>query len=207
MTASWGVAAVASYFLGAIPTSYLVAKVARGLDLRMVGSGNLGATNLYRILGWKYAFPVALFDACKGAIPVAVFGPMVHAGMPGSLLLGVAAVIGHVFSVFVRFRGGKGVATSAGIIFGLAPAAFGAALAIWAATLAISGYVSLASVVAAAALPPAIWFLEPARRGLVGWFSALALLVIWLHRANIRRLLNGTESRFGRGAPLARGTQ
>ncbi|HEY3934715.1 MAG TPA: glycerol-3-phosphate 1-O-acyltransferase PlsY [Gemmatimonadales bacterium] len=205
--ASWGAAAVASYFLGAIPTSYLIAKTVAGLDLRMVGSGNLGATNLYRVLGWKYALPVALFDGCKGAIPVAVFGPWVHAGVLGSLLLGVGAVIGHVFSVFVQFRGGKGVATSAGILFGLAPGAFGAALAIWAATLAISGYVSLASVVAAAALPPAIWFLVPTRRGLVGWFAVLALLVIWLHRANIRRLLNGTEARFGRGAPLPRGSQ
>ncbi|HEY4099535.1 MAG TPA: glycerol-3-phosphate 1-O-acyltransferase PlsY [Gemmatimonadales bacterium] len=207
MTMTWGIAAAASYFLGAIPTSYLVARAARGLDLRMVGSGNLGATNLYRMLGWKYAFPVALFDACKGAIPVAVFGPWIHAGMVGSLVLGFIAVIGHVFSVFVRFRGGKGVATSAGVVFGLAPAAFAAALAIWGATLALSGYVSLASIIAAAILPAAIWFLDPMRRGLAGWFAALAVLVIWMHRGNIRRLLNGTENRFGRAEPLARGTQ
>jgi glycerol-3-phosphate acyltransferase PlsY len=198
------IAAIGTYLLGAVPTSYLVVKLVRGIDLRTVGSGNLGATNLYRVLGWKYALPVGMFDALKGAIPVAVFGPWCGLSPLGSLLLGSLAVLGHVYSVFVNFRGGKGVATSAGIVLGLAPAAFGATLAIWGVILTLSGYVSLASIAAAVVLPLAVWLLQPSRRGVVAWFAALALVVVWLHRGNIRRLLNGTEHRFGQRAFIAR---
>ena len=196
------VAFVASYLLGAIPTSFVVAKRAKGIDLRTVGSGSLGATNLYRVLGWKYALPVGIFDALKGATPVAVFAPWADASTTVALLLGATAVFGHVFSVFVNFDGGKGVATSAGIILGLAPGAFGVTLAVWGFILSISGYVSLASIVAALILPAAIWLVQPSRRSLVLWFAGLAVVVVWFHRANIRRLLNGTEHRFRSGSPI-----
>lgn len=189
---------VASYLLGSLPTSWIVVKLVKGQDLRQLGSGNLGATNLYRQLGWRWAVPAALIDVAKGAVPVLVFGPQAGGGDLLALLLGVTAVFGHVFSVFVRFKGGKGVATGAGVVLGLAPWAVLAAASIWGVIVRVTGYVSLASVVAAAALVPAAWFLYPGRRNLVWLFAALALLVIVLHRANIQRLLRGTEHRFGR---------
>ena len=194
---------LASYLLGAIPTSYLVVRLARGEDLRRRGSGNLGATNLYRVLGWRYAVPVALFDMAKGAVPVLVFAPRAGHGEFTPLLLGATAMVGHVFSVFVGFRGGKGVATGAGVVLGLAPWAFLAALAVWALLVRATGYVSLGSIVAALALPPAVWLLQPERRSLIWIFGLLAALVVVTHRANLRRLLAGTESRFGRGARAA----
>lgn len=205
MTARLVVAAVGCYLLGSIPTSYLILKAFKGADLRITGSGNLGATNLYRMLGWRFAVPVGMFDALKGAVPVAVIGPWAGVGVVGALLLGVLAVIGHVFSVFMNFKGGKGVATSAGVVLGLAPAAFAASLALWGLVLAISGFVSLASIVAAVALPAAVWVLQPTRRDMVLWFAILAVAIIWLHRGNIRRLLHGTEHRFGhRTTPASR---
>src|SRR3954467_9084116 len=100
---------LASYFLGALPTSHLVSRTFAKIDLRRHGSGNLGATNLYRVLGWKYAVPVALFDIGKGVVPVLVFAPMVADSQLFALTCGVAAIVGHVFSVFVGFKGGKGV--------------------------------------------------------------------------------------------------
>jgi glycerol-3-phosphate acyltransferase PlsY len=192
---------VASYLLGAIPTSYLVVRLVKGADLRRLGSGNLGATNLYRTLGWRYALPVGVFDMLKGMVPVVWFGPHAGGGPLVPLLLGIAALLGHVFSVFVGFRGGKGVATGAGIVLGLAPWAFLAALGAWAAVLALSGYVSLASIVAALLLPPAVYLLAPERRDLIWLFALIAALIVFFHRANIKRLLAGTEHRFGRGAP------
>jgi glycerol-3-phosphate acyltransferase PlsY len=198
----------ASYLLGAIPTSWIVVKLARGQDLRSLGSGNLGATNLYRQLGWRYAVPVGLFDMGKGAAPVLLFAPRVggEAGIAGggdvtALLLGSAAVLGHIFSVFVRFRGGKGVATGAGVVLALAPWAFVAALIVWVAIVRLTGYVSLGSMLAAVTLPPAAWLLYRERQPLVWLFTGLALLVIALHRSNLQRLLAGTEHRFrvGRG--------
>ncbi len=199
------VAAVASYLVGAIPTSFVVVRAVKGVDLRTVGSGNLGATNLYRLLGWRYAIPVGIFDILKGAIPVAVFGPLAGLGALGSTALGVIAVAGHVFSAFVSFKGGKGVATGGGVILGLAPLAFLVALAVWIVVVRVSGYVSLGSILSALVLPPAIWLLHPGRREIVLPVAVLALLVVWLHRANIRRLLDGTENRFGRRPVTARG--
>lgn len=198
MTGRIVVAVVLSYLIGAIPTSFLVMRTLRGIDLRRTGSGNLGATNLYRVLGWRYAIPVALFDMAKGAIPVLMLGPWAGLGYSSRILLGLVAVAGHVFSVFLSFRGGKGVATGGGVVLGLVPGAFGVALLVWAIIVKVSGYVSLASIGAALMLPVATWFLAPARRNLVPWLLLLGILVVWLHRANIARLLKGTESRFGR---------
>jgi glycerol-3-phosphate acyltransferase PlsY len=199
------IAFIASYLLGAIPTSFLVVRHVKGIDLRTVGSGSLGATNLYRVLGWKFAVPVAIFDALKGATPVALFGAWADTTTTGALLLGVTAVFGHVYSVFVSFKGGKGVATGAGIVLGLAPGAFGVTLAIWGFILSISGYVSLASITAALVLPAAIWLVQPSRRSMVLWFAGLAVVVVWFHRANIKRLLNGTEHRFRHGLSIPPG--
>ncbi|MGE0555667.1 MAG: glycerol-3-phosphate 1-O-acyltransferase PlsY [Gemmatimonadales bacterium] len=194
---SLAMALLAAYLLGAIPTSYLVAKLARGIDLRTVGSKNLGATNLYRQLGWGYAIPVALFDVAKGAIPVTLLGSLVGVGLAGRLALGAMAVVGHVYSVFVGFRGGKGVATGAGVVVGLAPLAAVGATAVWAVVVKLSGYVSLGSILAAASLPLAVYLIYPDRRSTIWIFAALAGFVIVLHHANIRRLLAGTEHRFG----------
>jgi len=191
---------VASYFLGAIPTSYLVVRLVKGQDLRRLGSGNLGATNLYRVLGWRYALPVGLFDMLKGAIPVLVFGPRAGHGELTPLLLGIAALIGHVFSVFVGFRGGKGVATGAGVVLGLAPWAFLVSLVTWLAVVGASGYVSLGSVVAALVLTPAVYLLHPERRSMVWLFALIAALIVLLHRANLKRLFAGKENRFRRHA-------
>lgn len=189
-----------AYLLGAIPTSYLVVRAVKGLDLRTVGSGNLGATNLYRQLGWRYAIPVGLFDMCKGTLPVVAAMRVLGVGVPVALTLGAMAVIGHVYSVFVGFRGGKGVATAAGVVLALAPWAFLASLLTWAVVVRFTGYVSLGSVVAALGFPVAAWILHPDQRGVAWMYLLLAAVIVVLHRANLRRLLAGTENRFGPGA-------
>jgi glycerol-3-phosphate acyltransferase PlsY len=192
---------LASYLLGAVPTSYLAARLVRGIDLREHGSRNLGATNLYRVLGWRYAIPVGLFDAAKGAIPVLLFAPRISASQLVGLLCGVVAIVGHVYSVFVRFRGGKGVATAAGVMLALTPIALGVAALVWVVLVYLTGYVSLGSIVAAAVFPVAVYLLERPDQPEILWVDALvAAGIIWLHRANIRRLLQGTENRFGRRA-------
>lgn len=201
MSAGVTLAFVASYLIGAIPTSYWVVKLVRGVDLRTVGSGNLGATNLYRFLGWKYAIPVGIFDMLKGTIPVVVIAPIVGVSIIGAIALGLAAVLGHVYSPFVGFKGGKGVATGGGVILGIAPWAFLVSLAAWVVVVKVSGYVSLGSIIAAVLLAPSILLLHrDVPLGAVGIVAALAAMVIWFHRANLRRLRDGTENRFGRKA-------
>lgn len=196
-----------SYLVGAIPTSHLVSRVFARIDLREHGSGNLGATNLYRVLGWKYAIPVALFDIAKGAVPVLLFAPRVSESELFALACGIAAILGHVFSVFVRFKGGKGVATAAGVMLGLTPLALGVAAAVWAIVVMLTGYVSLGSIAAAAVLPFAVYLLENPRTPELLWIIGLvAASVILLHRRNIQRLLKGTENRFGRGATSTTGS-
>jgi glycerol-3-phosphate acyltransferase PlsY len=197
-------ALLASYLLGAIPTSHLVSRLFAQIDLREHGSGNLGATNLYRVLGWRYAIPVALFDIAKGAIPVLVIAPRVADSELFALACGVAAILGHVFSVFVGFKGGKGVATAAGVMLGLTPLALALAAAVWVLLVLLTGYVSVASIGAAAVLPLAVFLLErPMTPGLLWVDAGVAAGVIFLHRRNIQRLLRGTENRFGRRARAA----
>jgi glycerol-3-phosphate acyltransferase PlsY len=192
---------LASYFLGAIPTSYLLSRLFAGIDLRQHGSGNLGATNLYRVLGWKYAVPAAIVDIAKGAIPVLVFAPQASSSQLFAIACGVAAIIGHVFSVFVGFKGGKGVATAAGVMLGLAPLALAVSAVVWVVLVRLTGYVSVGSIAAAAVLPVGVFLLERQATSAVFWSSvASAAGVIILHRRNIERLLKGTENRFGRGA-------
>ncbi|MFL5505828.1 MAG: glycerol-3-phosphate 1-O-acyltransferase PlsY [Gemmatimonadales bacterium] len=189
---------LASYLVGAFPTSYVAGKVFKGIDLREHGSRNLGATNVYRVLGWKFAVPVAIVDIFKGTLPVVLFAPHVSDSTVVAMLVGAMAVLGHVFSVFVGGKGGKGVATSAGVMLGLAPAAVGICMLIWLVLVRTTGYVSLGSMLGAVALPIGIQVLHPDRRELVLPSAVLAVLIIFLHRANITRLLNGTENRFGR---------
>ncbi len=194
-----GLALFASYLLGAIPTSYLAGRLFRGIDLRQHGSGNLGATNLYRTLGGRFAVPVGLFDMAKGAVPVMFIGPLVSDSQYVAIGCGLMAVLGHVFSVFVGFRGGKGVATASGVMLGLTPWAVLVALLVWLLVVRLTGYVSLGSMAGAIVLPIAAWMLHPAERNLI-WIQLLvAAGIVWLHRANIGRLLAGTENRFGRG--------
>jgi glycerol-3-phosphate acyltransferase PlsY len=194
----------AAYLLGAIPTSWVVARLARGIDLREHGSGNLGATNAYRVLGWRPAVPIFIVDIAKGWFPTAFF-PLWD-GRPvteWAMAYGAAAIIGHVWSIWVRFKGGKGVATSAGVLLALAPVAVGVGFVVWAAIVFTTGYVSLGSIVAAALIPGLIAVLNGP--GPVLWLTlALAAFVIWAHRSNIRRLVSGTENRFGRRAREAR---
>ena len=192
---------IASYLLGAVPTSYLAGRLFRGIDLREHGSRNLGATNLYRVLGWRYAVPVGLFDAAKGLVPVLVFAPRVSSSELFALICGLVAVVGHVFSVFVGFKGGKGVATAAGVMLGLTPAALGVAVLVWVALVYLTGYVSVGSIAAAAIFPLAVYLLEPPDQPAMLWLDiAVAAAIVWLHRGNIQRLLKGTENRFGRHA-------
>ena len=192
---------IASYLLGAVPTSYLAARLFRGIDLREHGSRNLGATNLYRVLGWRYAVPVGLLDAAKGLVPVLVFAPRVSSSELFALVCGLVAVVGHVFSVFVGFKGGKGVATAAGVMLGLTPAALGVAVLVWAALVYLTGYVSVGSIAAAAIFPLAVYLLEPPDQPAMLWLDiAVAAAIVWFHRGNIQRLFKGTENRFGRHA-------
>lgn len=188
---------VASYLLGSIPTSYLAAKFGAGIDLRQQGSKNLGATNLYRVLGWKYAIPVGAFDVAKGAVPVAAFGPLVSGDAWVPVLLGVAAVIGHVYPVFMKFKGGKGVATAAGAVAALAPAALGISAVVWIAVLALTGYVSLASILGAVVFPVAVRVIYPHNVYTLSVGVVLAAFIVVTHRSNIKRLLAGEENRFG----------
>lgn len=188
-----------SYLAGATPTSYWVGRAFHGIDLREHGSGNLGATNAFRVMGWQWAAPVMVADMAKGFVPVWFFPGLVGGSMAWTLAFGAAAILGHMFSVWVGFKGGKGVATSAGVFLALAPLACAAALGVWLVVAFSTRFVSVASIAAAAALPALVAVL-PHRggRGLVGFTAALALVVIWAHRSNVRRLLRGEESRFGR---------
>jgi len=191
---------VASYVLGATPTSYIAGRLGRGIDLREHGSKNLGATNVYRILGWRYAIPVALFDIAKGAIPILLYTRWSMAAQQLwqpwiPVALGGAAVLGHMFSPYVNFKGGKGVATAAGVFLVLAPLAFAIAIPVWALCLWLTGYVSLSSIVAALTFP--VWVRLTTDAGPAFWASVvLALLIAIAHWRNIQRLLAGTESKF-----------
>lgn len=191
---------LASYLIGATPTSFLVARVLRGIDLRDHGSGNLGATNTFRVLGWKAALPVVIADVLKGWFPAMFFHRWDAAAAPEwALAYGAAAIFGHVFSIYVRFRGGKGVATSGGVFIALAPWAVLTSFVLWVIVVAATRIVSLGSLVAAVTLPIAV-YLTGAGSAVVGLSVALALFVVFAHRSNIGRLLRGEENRFGRSA-------
>jgi acyl phosphate:glycerol-3-phosphate acyltransferase len=196
---------VIAYLLGSIPTGFLVAK-ARGVDIRTVGSGNIGATNVFRILGKTAGILVLLADAAKGWLAVFVVAKLIGgwfypaAGPQArewlALVAGVAAILGHIYTCWLGFKGGKGIATSAGVLVALVPLALLVILGIWVVVFALSRYVSLASICAAFALPFAAW-LAGESHTIILVTAALAALAIYKHKANIKRLMNGTENRFG----------
>lgn len=191
-----------AYLMGATPTSYWMGKALRGIDLREHGSGNLGATNAFRILGWKAAIPVIIVDIAKGFLPVWAFTQWTGASTAWALGFGGAAIVGHIFSVWVGFKGGKGIATSAGVFLAFAPWAVLGAFLVWVVLAFGTRYVSVGSMGATASLP--IWvYLTPHQGGVevVVFTTALAVFVIWAHRSNIRRLLRGEENRFGKKSP------
>ncbi len=196
---------IIAYLLGSIPFGYL-AGLLGGVDVRQHGSGNIGATNVLRLLGKGYGYPVFLADALKGFFAVRV-AFWIGNGQSGEMdklgiIAAVFAVVGHSFPVWLRFRGGKGVATSAGACFGLTPVEAIIAAAAWIVTFFLFRFVSLASITAAAVLPASILLIPSVNgraRGLILFFTAaLAALVIVRHRSNLRRLLQGTEPRFER---------
>lgn len=182
-----------AYLLGSIPTGLLLGKL-YGIDVRQEGSGNIGATNLYRTVGRKVGIWTLLGDCLKGFLPVMLAWKL---GMSDGLQawIGLAAFCGHVFSIFLLFKGGKGVATALGVFLALAPLAVLGALLMFVAIVAIWRYISLGSIVAAAIMPLIIW-LRPHSPQLLTATVLISLIVIVKHHTNISRLLAGTESRF-----------
>lgn len=234
---------VLGYLLGSLPTGYLVGR-SRGIDIREHGSGNIGATNVVRVLGKKPGYFVFVCDALKGflaafsgtflcrgfmqgrvhamignlpfdtlrpATQQGITGEIAYYATSGGIIAALACILGHNFPVWLKFRGGKGVATTVGVLLGLMPAAIGVAAVVWAASFYLLRYVSLASLLGAGTLPVTVWLLttrhgNPGLNNPLLWFSlAAAALIFWRHRANISRLLNGTEPRFARkpAAPSA----
>ena len=199
------VALVASYLLGSIPAA-LIAGRAAGVDLRTQGSGNLGATNVMRVLGWKVGLAVLLFDAAKGAVPVLFFpGPTGETDPTRlqalALGCGLAAIAGHVRPIDLGFgKGGKGVATAAGVFFALAPLAMAITLVVFAGVVLASGYVSLGSLTAAIVLVAVLGATRGVSSPMFILSAGVAAFVFWTHRANIARLRRGEEHRFGRKA-------
>ncbi|MEX2181141.1 MAG: glycerol-3-phosphate 1-O-acyltransferase PlsY [Gemmatimonadaceae bacterium] len=197
-------AVLIGYLVGSIPTAYLAGRLLRGVDLRTVGSGNLGATNVYRNLGAAPAAVVLLFDGLKGALPVLLLPGMLEgtlvvdprAPLWWSLAIGLAAIFGHAKPIFLLWKGGgKGVATGAGVFAALAPIAVGAAVVVFAVAAAVTGFVSLASLLAAWTIPLALVVLGGPLSPVVAVATLVAAFVTWSHRANISRLRAGTEPR------------
>lgn len=198
--------AVVAYLLGSIPTGYLVAR-AKGIDIRKVGSGNIGATNAFRVLGRPAGIFVLAVDALKGWLAVRVAGPLilgqfVSGETPGNqpvvvaLVASIFAVLGHNYTCWLGFKGGKGIATSAGVLTALVPWALLIILGVWIVLFLVTRYVSIGSIAASATLPFATW-LTTQDWTLTIVTGAMGVLAIYKHKGNIERLLNGTEPRFG----------
>ena len=212
MTTAGPVTVALSYLLGSLPWSYLIVRLHRGIDVRTIGSRSAGATNVLRASGKSAALLALLLDAAKGAAAV-VLARSLEVGSWWLAAAAVAAVAGHVFPLFLGFRGGKGVATAAGVLALLVPGAAVGALAVFIVVVAWKRYVSLGSISAAVALPllVGVYWWSGAFRGdhgvdsgpaLLAGTAAIAVLVILKHHANVRRLLAGTESRLGRKPPV-----
>ncbi len=192
---------VGAYLLGSIPFGYVLPRLVKGEDVRQRGSGNVGASNVWRVYGRSLGIPVALLDVAKGFVP-ALVGLRVGGDWVG-VLAGAAAMIGHARPVFLGFgKGGKMVATAGGVALALAPLAAAACLVVWLVVFALSRYASLASMLTAAALP-VLCLAFGSSWPIVGFSAVAALGVILLHRHNVRRLLAGTEPRFSRTVPRA----
>jgi len=203
MTGGPLLAVAASYLVGSIPWAYLAGRLIKGVDLRQYGSGNLGATNVLRLLGAPAAVAVYTLDAAKGMAPVVVF-PLLFQFEPRggwAILCGLAAILGHVRPVFLLWRGGgKGVATASGVFFGLTPVATGIALAGFLLVLVTTRIMSLASLAGAAIIPVAVAATVGVRTPVFPVSLGVAGFVYWTHRANLGRLRRGEEPRLGRTA-------
>lgn len=196
---------ILAYLIGAFPTSIIVGKMLRGIDIRNYGSGNAGGTNVFRVLGWKPGVAVMAFDIFKG-IAATLFVPTLQIGAAPPLdptlvkiLAGCAAVLGHIWTVFAGFRGGKGVGTAAGMILALFPVAGLICLAVFFLVLVLTRYVSVSSMAAALTLPIVLLIFNYLGRP-INWYlfifgTCIALLILFTHRSNIKRLINHTENR------------
>lgn len=198
-----------SYIVGSIPSSIVLGKVFKKIDLREHGSKNAGATNAFRVLGWKIALIVLIFDIAKGAVATVVISKLLFFGEVAVLdrdllmiICGFAAIFGHIWTIFAKFSGGKGVATAAGMLFGLYPLATGIALILFALVAAFTRYISLASMIAATSVPIILLILkysynEEQSLILFSFSIVLSLLIIFTHRTNIQRLMKGEEKKIG----------
>lgn len=195
---------IASYLLGSIPFGLLIVKAWKGIDIRKYGSGNIGATNVLRAAGRGPAAVVFLADVSKGLAPVLVAQRLFPGTAWMAVAAGMLAMIGHTLSVFLKFRGGKGVATGLGIFIGLAPPAAGIAFAVWLIVLGIARYVSLASMIGAICVP-IVMFTLGTPLSYKGFAILAALFVIIKHRTNISRLLQGKEPKIGEKVAASEG--
>ena len=197
-----------SYVTGSIPTSIIVGKVFKGIDIREHGSGNAGGTNVFRVLGWKPALIVVIFDVFKGWLPTAIYAAQyfdhtpIHDQGVVQILCGFASVLGHTYTIFAGFKGGKGVGTLGGMLIALFPIALPLCLLVFALTLILTGYVSIGSMLASASLPvfllllPVVSPLSPPSLSLLVFSLLVPWFIVFTHRSNIGRLRNGTENRF-----------
>jgi glycerol-3-phosphate acyltransferase PlsY len=185
---------VCAYLVGSIPTGLLLAKAFGGVDIRSTGSGNIGATNVYRTMGRKVGILTLVGDCLKGVVPVVVASGF---GLPVAWIavVGLAAFLGHVYTVFLGFKGGKGVATALGVFLAVSPLAVLAALAVFSLVLYKWRYVSLASITSAALMPSLVALIDK-NPAMVGMSLVIAALVIYKHKENIQRLKAGTENKF-----------
>jgi len=200
---------VSAFVIGGIPFGYLAGRVLLGDDIRRHGSGNIGATNVWRVLGWKAGLTVLLLDALKGMLPVLAAGEVLRRSGLGDqsqlapVMAGLAAILGHMYPVWLRLRGGKGVATALGAVLVVAPFHSAVSLLVFAVAVALFRMVSLASVLAAAGFlvfhfqKYGVSSFSANRLPLTVFAIIVPLVIIWRHRTNLVRILNGTESRIG----------
>lgn len=193
-----------AYLLGSIPTGYMIAKMVKDVDIRACGSGNVGATNVFRVVGKKWGLVVLLLDVLKGVIATVALITLFEYDILGNTrytqcLYGLCAVIGHNWTVFLRFKGGKGVATTTGVIGALFPHAVGLSFVIFCLIVMMTRYISLGSLLGAATFPFFMWFIYGSIEGSPVFLSFSLFLVVFIfirHRSNIYRLINGTENKI-----------
>ena len=208
---------VLSYLAGSIPSAIIVSKKFFGFDIREKGSGNMGSTNAFRILGWKWGLFVMIADVAKGAFAVIVIAGLLGDGITFQsitafedgtiirIIAGLSAVCGHIWSIFAGFHGGKGINTAAGFLLSIAPLDVGIAVTFFIIAVIFTGYVSLGSITGAIAFPSSIFVRHnilndyiPSYDVLIYFSLTLAVLLIYVHRSNIQRLIKGTENRFAK---------
>ncbi len=192
---------VTAYVIGSIPTAYLFGRAFKGIDIRKFGSGNVGATNVYRVIGKAPGFAVLFIDGLKGFLPALIF-PLLIRNFDISvsidsykIIVGLSVIIGHVWTVFLNFKGGKGVAATAGVLLAILPKLFLIALVVWIISLVISRYVSVSSIIASISLPIAAFICEKPNE-ILSFTVFLCLASIYKHKSNIQRLLKGQEKRI-----------